>query len=303
MKRERNEKKIVILINEFIKYCLCERGYSLRTLESYSHALQYLNTYLAYKSIYLLKDLKSEKILDFLNFLMENSYSFNTVNLIKYIIKSFFKFLKNEKYIRDNLMWFLDNISSSHTKVPSILSLTEVKKILKQPNTKTLKGSRDLAILEVLYATGIRVSEACNLKIKDLRVKSELLIIINGKGRKDRIIPIHKIAIEKVRYYLKYFRLNHTSEDNIFVSLKGKQLCGASVWKIVKENAQKAKITKKVTPHTFRHSFATHLLLNGADIRIIQELLGHENIGTTAHYLHLDLRSIKQKFFKCHPRL
>ena len=185
--------------------------------------------------------------------------------------------------------------------MPDILTIEEMDLFLAQPKNEDSLGSRDKAILELLYATGMRVSELCSLKISDLNDAS---IKIHGKGRKDRLIPVGRRALDAIDYYLIHFR-GEAKEHRapLFLSNRGNQIDRITVWERVRHYARAAGITKTISPHSLRHSFATHLLENGADLRIIQEMLGHEDIGTTDRYTHLANSRIKDSFKRFHPRL
>ncbi len=184
--------------------------------------------------------------------------------------------------------------------IPEVLEMEEVDALLKQPNPEDPMGARDAAILELLYATGMRVSELCSLRLQDL---SDSFVKVRGKGKKERLIPVGKKAICAVDHYLLHFRKEKEETDApLFVSLKGKPIDRVTVWRQIRRYARLAKIVKPISPHTLRHSFATHLLENGADLRLIQEMLGHEDIGTTDRYTHVSGRRLRDAFHKFHPR-
>ncbi len=181
--------------------------------------------------------------------------------------------------------------------IPDILSLSEMECLLKQPNPDSAKGARDRAILEVLYASGLRVSELCQLKIEDV---DDAYVKVNGKGGKEKVVPIGKKAIAAIDYYLSF--RDGTNQNALFISNKGKPIHRVGVWKMVKRYAMQAGIRKNIFPHTFRHSFATHLLDNGADLRVIQEMLGHASIDSTDRYTHISCKHLHEAFQKFHPR-
>lgn len=184
--------------------------------------------------------------------------------------------------------------------IPESLSLSEIENLLAQPQDHDFLGARDKAIFELLYATGMRVSELCKLRICDL---DDRFVKVKGKGRKERVIPIGVKAIEAIDRYLTHYRATAEEENApLFVSTKGKQIDRITVWSRIKVYAKSAGITKPISPHTLRHSFATHLLENGADLRVIQEMLGHEDIGTTDRYTHVNRTHLKTAFEKFHPR-
>lgn len=181
--------------------------------------------------------------------------------------------------------------------VPEVMSVEEVDKLLAQPSQEDAAGARDKAVLELLYATGMRVSELCSLKLHDL---SDTFVKVRGKGKKERLIPVGKKAIAAVDHYLLHFR--GEKGDALFLGPRGKPLDRVTVWARVKFYAKKGGILKEISPHTLRHSFASHLLENGADLRLIQDMLGHEDIGTTDRYTHVTGSRLKSAFKAFHPR-
>jgi integrase/recombinase XerD len=190
-------------------------------------------------------------------------------------------------------------------KLPTVLEIHEVESLLKQPDLTQSRGIRDKAILEVMYATGVRVSELTDLKQSNI-MEEEGVIRVLGKGSKERLIPIGKIAIISVNSYIRTVRMNLARRrlcgDILFLSMNGRPLTRIAIWKIVKDYVKEAKISKNVSPHTLRHSFATHLLEGGADLRAVQEMLGHADITTTQIYTHLDREFLKEVIQTFHPR-
>ncbi|MCX7761359.1 MAG: tyrosine recombinase XerD [Candidatus Kryptonium sp.] len=218
-------------------------------------------------------------------------------------IKSFHKFLLLESYSKN---YPVENIE--HPKIkkkpPEVLSIDEVFTLLEQPDTSTPIGIRDRALLEVMYATGVRVSELINLKQIDLFLDMEFIRVL-GKGSKERLIPIGKVAIKWLREYQLKVRpklAKISSGDILFLSRLGKKLTRMSVWKIVKKYALMAGIRKEIHPHTLRHSFATHLLEGGSDLRSVQEMLGHASITTTQIYTHISNETLREIYYLYHPR-
>jgi integrase/recombinase XerD len=181
--------------------------------------------------------------------------------------------------------------------IPEVLTQEEVSRLLEAPDKESAEGVRDGAILQVIYASGLRVSELCQLNIGDL---SDEQVRVVGKGRKERIVPIAKSAVAAVDEYLVRFR--QEGDGPLFLSRRGKRIDRITVWERVKFYAKKVGITKVISPHTLRHSFATHLLENGADLRLIQEMLGHANVGTTDRYTHVSHKHLHDAFAKFHPR-
>ncbi len=214
-------------------------------------------------------------------------------------VKIFLRFLKREgllsldpsRYLETPKIWQL---------IPEVLEIEEVDALLMQPIREDPMGARDAAILELLYATGMRVSELCSLRLQDL---SDSFVKVKGKGKKERLIPVGKQAIAAVDHYLMHFRkAQEETSAPLFVSLRGKPIDRVTVWRQIRHYARLANISKSISPHTLRHSFATHLLEKGADLRLIQEMLGHEDIGTTDRYTHVTGGRLKAAFKMFHPR-
>jgi integrase/recombinase XerD len=215
-------------------------------------------------------------------------------------VKVFFRFLKKEDFVELDVTRHLES-PKLWQLIPEVLTIGEVDLLLKAPDGETPLGARDKAILEVLYASGLRVSELCGLNIHDV---DEACVRVKGKGGKERLVPIAKVALDAVDRYLAQHRgeVGGEKEIPLFVSRKGKRIDRSDVWKRVKFYAKRAGIAKRISPHTLRHSFATHLLENGADLRVIQEMLGHAHISTTDHYTHISQLHLSQAFSAFHPR-
>lgn len=214
-------------------------------------------------------------------------------------IKVFFRFLKKEGILSCDIACYFET-PKMWQMIPDVLQIHEVEALLSEPMTEDAIGARDKAILELLYATGMRVSELCSLKIHDL---SDTFVKVKGKGKKERLIPVGKKAIQAVDHYLLHFRGEVKEESSpLFVSSRGNPIDRVTVWSQVKKYAKKAGITKEISPHTLRHSFATHLLEGGADLRLIQDMLGHEDIGTTDRYTHVSGAKLRAAFKAFHPR-
>ncbi len=277
---------------DFLDYIRSERGLSSHTIEAYGRDIQCFATFLTAKDW---KSVVPEDIHRFTAHLKGKNFASSTICRMLVAVKVFFRFLKKEgeisldlgRYFETPKMWQL---------VPEVLSMEEVDLLLAQPEM----GTRDRAILELLYATGIRVSELCSLRINDL---SDTFVKVRGKGKKERVVPVGKRAIEAIDRYLLEARGEMKEENGaLFVSTRGKPIDRITVWNRVKAYAKGAGIGKEVSPHTLRHSFATHLLENGADLRLIQDMLGHEDIGTTDRYTHVTGNRLKAAFKAFHPR-
>ncbi|NGX33091.1 MAG: hypothetical protein K1060chlam4_01152, partial [Candidatus Anoxychlamydiales bacterium] len=213
-------------------------------------------------------------------------------------IKVLFRFLKKENAIKKDITLYLD-LPKIWQFLPSVMTYQEVDSLLNQIKTEDFVGARDKAILELLYATGIRVSECCSLKILDV---NDDFIKVMGKGKKQRLVPIGKKAIEAIDHYLLNFRNEVKGLDYLFISKGGKKINRVTIYNRIKLYAKGANIKKNISPHTLRHSFATHLLENGADLRLIQDMLGHADISTTDRYTHISKAHLKRAFESFHPR-
>lgn len=284
------------LIADFLDYIRSEKGLSPNTIEAYGRDVRSFAGFLQRSEW---KEVGSEQILAFLGHLKARNYASASICRILVAIKVFFRFLKREgevsvdlgRYFETPKLWQL---------IPEVLTAAEVDALLAQPDASGAVGARDKAVLELLYATGIRVSELCGLRIRDL---DDQFVKVRGKGKKERIVPVGRQAVEAVDAYLKQFRGEAKEEDApLFVSPRGKPLSRVTVWDRIKLYAKQAGISKAISPHTLRHSFATHLLENGADLRLIQEMLGHEDIGTTDRYTHVTGGRVKAAFRQFHPR-
>jgi integrase/recombinase XerD len=246
-----------------------------------------------------LKDLQA-----FLKYIAEFHFTESTQSRIISGIKHFFKFLILENYIQDNPAELLETPRIKR-KLPVFLSVEEIDNMLNLIDRSTPEGERNIAMLETMYSCGLRVSELISLKISDLHF-NETYISIIGKGDKQRLVPIGGTAIQLIENYIRYHR-NHIqikkgSEDMVFLSKRGTPITRQMVFYVIKYLAEKAGIKKVLSPHTFRHSFATHLVEGGADLRAVQEMLGHESITTTEIYTHLDQHFLRENILSFHPR-
>jgi integrase/recombinase XerD len=301
---EKNMHKPRVLIEEFISYISIEKGLAENTVESY---LLDLNSFYCY----IFEELKLSSytevteviIIDYLVSLQKSGRA--TATLARHIaaLKSFFQYLLREEIIVKNPTSNLETPKLSR-KLPRVLTIAEVDQLLQQPDTSTPAGLRDKCMLEVLYATGLRVSELISLKLNHVNFETGYIRCL-GKGSKERIVPLGKMAKDCLELYLRQGRgklAKIPSEEAIFVNYYGKKLTRQGFWKILKKYVAKAGINKEITPHTLRHSFATHLLENGADLRVVQEMLGHADITTTQIYTHLTNKHLRKVYDKIHPR-
>lgn len=286
-----------MVIADFITYLAAEKGFSQNTLEAYERdckAFQHSQGIVDFTAV------REEQLLKFLQGLKEEGYSPASQCRAIASLKVLYRFLKREGSVKNNITKYIES-PKLWQLIPTVLSVEEIEMLLQQPDVTTPYGSRDRAILELLYGCGLRVSELCSLCLYDV---SNEQVLVRGKGGKDRLVPIGKKAIEAVDHYLIHFRgeIREDSIQHLFLSKGNKPIDRIAVWKMVKKHAHKAGITKKISPHTFRHSYATHLLDNGADLRVIQELLGHADIGTTDRYTHVSIGGVQKAFYTHHPR-
>ncbi|HEX2788399.1 MAG TPA: site-specific tyrosine recombinase XerD [Ignavibacteria bacterium] len=293
----------------FINYLRTERSLSENSIASYNFDLTKLFDFLKRKKIISVKEIDDKSLNDFLKIIKgsmnKNDEVFSVKSVTRYIssFRTFFKFLEAENHIKNNPAENLEAPKSARA-LPEVLTIDEINKILDSVNLSDKAGLRNRAILETMYASGLRVSELTNLEINNIDFESGFLRVF-GKGSKERIVPIGKSALRFIEEYIKILRdkiKNAKSFNYVFLNLRGGKLSRMGVWNIVDEYCKKANIKKEVHPHTFRHSFATHLLEGGADIRIIQEMLGHSDISTTQIYTHIDKEYLIEIHKTFHPR-
>lgn len=293
---------------QFINFLRTEKSLSENTIQSYSFDLQKFTDFVDSKSSIGIDNVSEHVILDFVKYLRagdEENKPFSEKSTARMLstLRSYYKFLESESVIDKTP---LTNIDAPRQKreLPEVLSVTEIDLILSKPDVNDKLGLRDRAILETMYASGLRVSEVISLQIPDIIFDEEFLRVM-GKGSKERIVPIGGSALGWIRNYLEKSRnilKNEYSENYLFLNFRGKKLSRMAIWDIVKKYCSMAGIKKDVHPHTLRHSFATHLLEGGADIRIIQEMLGHSDISTTQIYTHIDKEYLIEVHKTFHPR-
>ena len=284
------------LVIEFLDFLRSEKGASQHTLIAYAQDIKAFERFLSPRDW---ASIRSQDLLEFLAHLKEAGYAPASICRMLIAIKVFCRFLKREGILSLDLSGSFET-PKMWQKIPEVLSVEEVDQLLAQPKGEDPLGVRDKAILELLYATGMRVSELCQLKIYDL---SDTFVKVRGKGNKERVIPVGKQAIAAVDHYLLHFRGEARGDkEPLFLSMKGRPIDRGAIWRRIKCYARAAGITKSISPHTLRHSFATHLLENGADLRLIQDMLGHEEIGTTDRYTHVAKSKLQAAFRAYHPR-
>ncbi|MDH4223857.1 MAG: site-specific tyrosine recombinase XerD [candidate division Zixibacteria bacterium] len=294
---------MVKILEEFLHYLNLVEGLSRNTLASYRLDLKKYLDFLKKKKIPDLKRVKPEDISEFIYTLYHKKLKPASIARNLSAIKTLHKYLLNEGQIDTNPSELIDSPKLGR-KLPNTLTVAEIEKILEQPVKNDNLGIRDKAILEFLYATGARISEMTDFKRKGYLPESGW-VRITGKGNKERFVPIGKKAVKAIRGYLKESRphlAKSWSEDIMFLGKRGKKLSRMGAWKIIKRQLLNAGIKKRTTPHTIRHSFATHLLEGGADLRAVQEMLGHADISTTQVYTHIDRDFVKQEHRDHHPR-
>lgn len=291
-------------IVDYLHYLLIERGLSKNTRESYRRDLHQYLAYLQKEQVNSWQEVDRFMILSFLQSLQKAGKSSATLDRMISSLRRFHQFLRQERYTEHDPMQHIET-PKKQQRLPDTLSLAEVERLIETPDTKDLLGLRDRAILEVMYATGLRVSELIGLKLKDLHLSIGLLQTL-GKGDKERIVPLGDYAITWVQRYLEEARpqltAKHPEEEHLFVNHHGTGLSRQGIWKNLKQIVRQAGIHKTVTPHTLRHSFATHLLENGADLRTVQELLGHADISTTQIYTHITKKRMTDVYKEYFPR-
>jgi integrase/recombinase XerD len=291
-------------IKEYQNYLRLERGLSKNTIENYTFDIEKLVLFLNEKEIKISPIHISEETVQ--QFIYEMAPQINPRSQSRLIsgLKSFFNYLIFEDYRKDTPLELIE-VPKIGRKLPDTLSTEEIDALIEAIDLSTLEGERNKAMLETLYSCGLRVSELISLKISDLFFE-EGFIKITGKGNKQRFVPVGKTTIKFITTYVNQIRVHiavqKNFEDTLFLNRRGKQLTRAMIFTIIKNLASAINLNKTISPHTFRHSFATHLLENGADLRSIQLMLGHESITTTEVYMHLDRKFLAQVLNTYHPR-
>ena len=289
-------------IDNFIYFLEVERGVSRNTIQSYTRDLGKFSEY----TKKIRKDIPRitrEDITSFLMYLKDLELSPSSIARNLAALKTFWKFLVSEQITRENVAAIVET-PKTWKKIPDVLNKEEVLKLLETPPSKGWMGVRDRAILEVMYASGLRVSEVVELKKVSVNLESGFVKCV-GKGGKERIVPLGKAASKALTRYLNVVRdklSKKTADDHLFLSKLGRKISRQSLWKMIQKYTLKAGIKKHITPHTLRHSFATHLLEGGAELRGVQEMLGHADISTTQVYTHINKEKLKQVHEEFHPR-
>lgn len=287
--------------SEFFNYLAVEKGRSSNTIEAYKRDLTRYISYLKDKDIAAPDEITVQLLREYMMGLMGMSIASVKRNISS--IRHFHKFILREGIAASDPTLHLET-PRGWKRLPRTLSFTEVEELLKQPADDSPRGLRDGAMIELLYATGLRVSELIGLRPGNINLEVGFIVAM-GKGGKERVIPMGEYALEKVKRYIERGRpalLKGRSSPYVFVSAWGRGLTRQSFWKIIKKYARRAGIRKAISPHTLRHSFATHLLERGADLRSVQMMLGHSDISTTQIYTHINRERLKKIHAECHPR-
>ncbi len=289
-------------IRDFELYLKKNKRASDNTTVSYLRDVIKFNEFMYLRGISDISKCSTNDITGYIDALVESRKSCATITRVLASLRSFYTYLLAEQAITQNPMHNVKSVKKEK-RLPRVLTNREVDLFLNQPKSDTLKGCRDKAMLEVLYATGIRVSELIALNVTD--VNTTLGFIRCGAGAGERMIPIYQAAVSAIDEYLKSVRpllLTNSSEKSLFVNLNGERMTRQGFWKIIKHYQETAKITTDITPHILRHSFAAHLLENGADLNSIKEMMGHSDISSTLVYAQLIKNNLKSSYIKFHPR-
>lgn len=291
------------LLSDYLAYLSVERGLAENTVISYERDLKKFINFAEKAGFTSVESIQRQQIITYLLKLQGENMAPASITRNLASIRSFFSYLNVENLTKMDPSSDLDS-PKLPKKLPKIITIEEVETLLQQPDEKDKFGVRDRAMLEILYATGLRVSELISLDVDDVNLELGFIRCF-GKGSKERIVPLGKIAIEYLDLYLDNTRLKlikTIEQKSLFVNFHGRRLSRQGFWKIVKKYSSQAGIKTEITPHTLRHSFATHLLENGADLRSVQEMLGHADISTTQIYTHVTQKKLQKVHKEFHPR-
>lgn len=291
------------LLTKYLNHLLIEQGLAPNTLEAYGRDMRRFMLIIQEKGFTDLRQVTPEAVIEYLVRIKDDGLSANSMNRSLAALRGFYKFLLQEKLIEQSPLVNIE-LAKVWLRLPETISKEEMARILAQPGLETATAIRDSAMLELLYATGIRVSELIGLTMNSIDWQVGFLVAV-GKGSKERIIPIGKVAYDSTRLYIDKARpqlMHRKNTDVLFLNRFGGKFTRQGLWKTVVGYAKKTGLQKKVHPHTFRHSFASHLLEGGADLRTVQEMLGHVDISTTQIYTHITRERLKEIHQKYHPR-
>lgn len=296
--------KVIDSFNEYKQYLIVEKGLSHNTITNYMLDLKSYQNFLESQfHVKNIEEIQTDHIREYLKFLTKNKRKSSTVARKLTSLKNYHIFLVKENYLSKNPTSPIDS-PKKENKLPSVLTEEEVERLLDSIEVKDAISCRDKCMLETLYASGLRVSELVGLRLSDLNLDRGFIRCI-GKGNKERIVPIGDYAVFWLKKYIECERdhlLKNNKNQYLFLNYMGHPLSRQAFWKIIKQRALDCHIVKNISPHTLRHSFATHLLDHGADLRSIQEMLGHSKISTTTIYTHVSTAKMKEEYFKKHPR-
>ena len=288
----------------FKAFLQLEKSLSPNSIEAYLHDIEKLQQYLDYAQIKAMpEDIRLQHLRDFLKWATELGMSRNTQARVISGIKAFYKFLILEQYIKEDPTQLLEAPKFGR-KLPDTLSIVDIDNLIAAIDLSKPEGQRNKAILETLYSCGLRVSELVGLKISEMYT-SDGFVKVTGKGSKERLVPIGGKALKEIAMYFEdrvHLDVHPTAREIVFLNRRGKKLTRVMIFTIIKQLAEKINLKKSISPHTFRHSFATHLIEGGADLRAVQEMLGHASITTTEIYTHLDKHYLREAIIQFHPR-
>jgi site-specific recombinase XerD len=290
-------------IDIYLSTLIEEKNFSEKTRETYSYALKNFSEFFLefYESEPEINEIETEDLRPFLGWLQDNEFSRNSIRLKSSALKAFFKYLYKKEYIDKNPASPL--ASPKRKKIlPSFLTENEMDNLLKSHDGDGFEDVRDKFLIQLIYSSGLRISEALQLKLHDISLGNNTLRIL-GKGNKERIVPIGPEALRQYQHYLKIRKVNGFGQPElIFTDIKGQKLSYSSAYKIIHRSMEGVTETKQKSPHTLRHTFATHLINNGADIRSVGEMLGHSSLSSTQIYTHLSIEKLKDIYQKAHPK-
>lgn len=291
------------VLKEYIYYLRRRKGLSENTIKAYERDLEdYLNHLIKYRNIVDIKNVNRRDILAYLKTLSKNDIKAVSITRKLSSIKGFHEFMLKENIVSEDVSYDIKT-PKLEKNLPNVLTVDEIITLMELVSGDEPLSLRNLALLELIYGSGLRVSELLNLNLQDIHFNAKYVRII-GKGKKERIVPINDMSIKAIKNYLANGRVHLVKEENnvLFLNQYGNKLSRQGFFKILKKLASNAGINKEISPHTLRHSFATHLLENGIDLRSLQELLGHEDISTTQIYTHISKSHLKESYLKAHPR-
>ena len=289
-------------LDKFLQYLIYEKKYSEHTIKNYERDLDYFLLFLNDKKISNIKNVTYQIIREYLIHLHNHNYSKKTICRYITSLRTFFKYLYNEGIIDSNVTTLISN-PKLDKKLPNYLYPNDLEKLLNSPTTDNVLGIRDSLILELLYSTGIRVSELIDIKVKNINFNEKRIKIL-GKGNKERYVLYGNVCEKKLNKYLKESRniFNKNNSEFLILNKNGQKITPRFIQKLMKKYQKLAGITVNVTPHTLRHTFATHLLEGGADLKSVQELMGHESLSSTQVYTHITSERLRSVYLKTHPR-